>query len=98
VAQPVRVGALLGALVPGLDARLAERRLVESWPTLAGPAAARTRADGVESGVLHVRVDSPAWLHRLTLEEATLVARCSQVAAIRAIRFHLAPLDARGDS
>lgn len=98
MAEPVRIGALLGALVPGLQARLAERRLLEAWPVLAGPAGVRTRAEDVESGVLHVRVDSPAWLHRLTLEEATLVARCREVAEIRAIRFHLAPLDARGDS
>jgi hypothetical protein len=91
------VGTLLGA-VPGLLARLAERRLIEAWPTLAGAAGARTRAERVDDGVLHVAVDSPAWLHRLSFEDGPLLARCRDIADVRGIRFHLAPLDARGDS
>jgi hypothetical protein len=89
VAEPVRVGDLLGSL-PGLNDRLAEARLVETWPEIAGPASARSRAEGVEQGVLHVRVDSSGWLHRLTLEEPRLITRCREIAAIRAIRFRLA--------
>jgi hypothetical protein len=90
VAEPVRVGELLGSL-PGLNDRLAEARLVETWPLIAGPAGARSRAEGVEQGVLQVAVDSSGWLHRLTLEEPRLVTRCREIAAIRAIRFRLAP-------
>lgn len=90
MAEPIRVGDLLGGL-PGLRDRLAEARLVETWPTIAGPAATRSRAEGVDQGVLQVAVDSSGWLHRLTLEEPRLTARCREIAAIRSIRFRLAP-------
>jgi hypothetical protein len=90
VADPVRVGELLLS-VPGLDDRLAEARLLTAWPTIAGPAGARSRAEAVDQGVLQVAVDSSGWLHRLTLEEPRLVTRCREIAAIRAIRFRLAP-------
>jgi hypothetical protein len=90
VAEPVRIGALLGT-VPGLSDRLAEVRLVETWSTIAGAAGARSRAEGVEQGVLRVAVDSSGWLHRLTLEEPRLLTRCREIAAIRAIHFRLAP-------
>jgi Dna[CI] antecedent, DciA len=94
VAEPVRVGEMLGS-VPGLNNRLAEARaearLVETWPVIAGPAGARSRAQGIDQGVLHVAVDSSGWLHRLTLEEARLLGRCREIAAIRGIRFRLVP-------
>lgn len=93
MAEPVRVGDLLAA-VPGLRDRMAEARLVETWPMIAGPAGARSRAEGVDQGVLHVAVESSGWLHRLTLEESRLIARCREIAAIRSIRFRLvAPPD-----
>jgi hypothetical protein len=85
------VGELLGA-VPGLHDRLAEARLIEAWPVIAGAAVARSRAEGVDQGVLQISVDSSGWLHRLTLEEPRLIARCREIAAIRGIRFRLAPL------
>ena len=90
MAEPIRIGELLDRL-PGLADRLAEARLVETWPALAGPAGARSRAEGVDQGVLQVAVDSSGWLHRLTLEEPLLIARCRKIAAIRGIRFRLAP-------
>lgn len=92
MAEPVRVGELLAAL-PGMAERLAEARLVRAWPAIAGPAAARSRAEGVESGCLQVTVDTSGWLHRLTLEEPALLERCRAIAPIRGIRFRLAPLD-----
>jgi len=91
--EPVRVGEVLAAL-PGVAERLAEARLVAAWPEVAGPAAARSRAEAVEASVLHVAVDSAGWLHRLRLDEARLLDRCRALApavAVRAIRFHLAP-------
>ena len=89
MAEPVRVGDLLAG-VPGLRDRMAEARLVETWPVIAGPAgAARSRAESVDQGVLQVAVDSSGWLHRLTLEEPRLIARCREIAAIRSIRFRL---------
>lgn len=91
MAEPVRVGTLLSA-VPGLAERLAAVRLLAAWPDIAGPAAHRSRAERIESGCLHVAVDSSNWLHRLTVEEPDLLARCRAVAEIRTIRFHLAPL------
>jgi hypothetical protein len=90
MAEPVRVGELLVNL-PGLEDWLAQARLIAAWPTIAGPAAARSRAEVVEQGILQVAVDGSGWLHRLTLEEPRLIARCREIAAIRAIRFRLAP-------
>lgn len=91
--EPVRVRDLLAAL-PGLGERLAAARLLHAWPQVAGPdAAARSRAEAVEDGCLRVAVDSSGWLHRLTLEEPDLLARCREIAPIRVIRFHLAPVD-----
>jgi predicted nucleic acid-binding Zn ribbon protein len=74
---------------------LAEARLLAAWPAVAGGAAARTRPEAVEDGILRVAVDSSGWLHRLTLEAPALLARCREVAPtvpLRGIRFHLAPL------
>jgi predicted nucleic acid-binding Zn ribbon protein len=93
VAEPSRIGDLLDQ-VPGLARHLREARLVRAWTTIAGPAATRSHAEAIEDGVLRVSVDSSGWLHRLTLEEAQLLARCRQAApevTLRAIRFHLAP-------
>jgi predicted nucleic acid-binding Zn ribbon protein len=101
MSDPVRVGELLATL-PGVAERLAEARLVAAWPAIAGPAAARSRAEGVEAGILHVTVDSSGWLHRLRLDEPSLLARCRAEApavSVRAIRFRLGPPpDARADS
>lgn len=96
--EPVRVRDLLVAL-PGMAERLAETRLLAAWPEVAGPAAARSRAESIEDGVLHVAVESSGWLHRLTLDEPTLLARCRAAlpaAPVRAIRFRLAALAATG--
>jgi predicted nucleic acid-binding Zn ribbon protein len=98
MAEPVRVGAVLATL-PGLAGALAEARLLAAWPALAGGAAARTRPEAVEDGVLRVAVDSSGWLHRLTLEAPALLARCREAAPtvpLRGIRFHLAPLAPAG--
>jgi len=99
MAEPVRVGDLLAAL-PGVADRLAEARLLAAWPQVAGPAAARTRAEEIEDAVLHVAVESSGWLHRLTLEEGALLARCRVVVpgvTLRAIRFRLASLAPRAE-
>jgi hypothetical protein len=93
VAEPVRVGELLGHL-PGLGEWLAEARVVAAWPAIAGAAGRRSWAEGVDQGMLQVAVESSGWLHRLTLEEPRLLARCREIAPIRGIRFRMAP--ARG--
>jgi predicted nucleic acid-binding Zn ribbon protein len=93
VTEPTRVRDLL-AQVPGLTARLREAGLVRVWPEIAGPGAARSRAEGLEAGVLQVSVDSSGWLHRLTLEAPRLLAACHAIAPevpVHAIRFQLAP-------
>lgn len=89
MADPTRVRELVLAL-PGMAEHRARARLLASWPEIAGAAAARTRAERVEAGVLHVTVDGSGWLHRLTLEEAALLTRCRAIADVRAIRFHVA--------
>ena len=90
--EPVHVRDVLAAL-PGMAERLAEARLLQAWPAIAGPAAVRSRAEAVEGGCLQVAVDSSGWLHRLTLEEPVLLERCRVLAPVRGIRFHLAPID-----
>src|SRR5262249_47344435 len=75
--------------------RLAEARLLAAWPEVAGPAGARSRAESIEDGVLHVAVASAGWLHRLTLGEPTLLAPCRAIApavTVRAFRFRLGSL------
>ena len=86
---PVRVGDLLPGL-PGLADRLAEARLVAAWPGIAGAAASRSRAEGVDGGWLHVSVDTSGWLHRLTVEAPRLTEQCRALLDIRGIRFRLA--------
>lgn len=93
MAEPVRVGDVLGTM-PALAEYLGQARLLAAWPEIAGPAAARTRAERVEGGCLHVAVDSSGWLYRLTHEEPRLLVRCRALADIHAIRFHLAPVTA----
>jgi predicted nucleic acid-binding Zn ribbon protein len=90
MSKPVRIGELLGT-VPGLSDWLAEARVVAAWPAIAGAAGTRSRAEGVDHGLLQIAVDSSGWLHRLTLEEPRLLARCREIAPIRGIRFRLAP-------
>jgi predicted nucleic acid-binding Zn ribbon protein len=93
MSDPIRVGEVLATL-PGMAERLAEARLLAVWPKIAGPAAARSRAETIEGGVLQVSVDSSGWLHRLTLDEPRLLARLHAAApasGIRAIRFRLGP-------
>src|SRR5712692_10575965 len=99
MSEPIRVGEVLATL-PGMAERLAEACLLAAWPEIAGSAAPRSRAEGVEGGVLQVAVDSSGWLHRLHLDEARLLASVSALApacGVRAIRFHLAPPAERRD-
>ncbi len=94
MAEPIRIGQLLAG-IPGLTGHLAEARLLAAWPEIAGAAAGRSRAERVEDGVLRVAVDSSGWLHRLTLDEAALLAKCraaSPTLDLRGIRFRLAPV------
>ncbi len=89
--EPVRVGEVL-RVMPGLADRLGAVRLLAAWPGIAGAAAPRTRAERVEGGCLYVAVESSGWLHRLTVEEPRLLARCRHVLPdVRAIRLYLAP-------
>jgi predicted nucleic acid-binding Zn ribbon protein len=94
MAEPVRIGEVLAGL-PGLADHLAVVRLLAAWPAIAGPGAARSRADALDDGVLQVAVGSAGWLHRLRLEEPALLARCRALApavTVRAIRFRLESL------
>lgn len=96
MSEPIRVGEILGAW-PELAGRLGAARVLSAWPAIAGAAAARSRAEAIENGCLEVVVDSPVWLHHLTLESAALLTRCQRVADVRAIRFRLGPLDPAPD-
>jgi hypothetical protein len=82
--KPPRRGRVepIGPLVADTLARLGrapellEPRAIVAWSDVAGPrVAARTRAEGLKSGVLTVRVDGAAWLNELTYLRADLLAR-----------------------
>ncbi len=88
-----RVSDLLPSVLRdlGLQKRFSERRVVEQWSTVVGPALAkRTRALRCESGVLTVHVDHGAWMQELLFIEKKLLAKmqtaCPDV-ALKQIRF-----------
>ncbi len=92
---PERLGAVLEALFEqqGIEEPIRIHRTVVDWESVVGESVARhARAAHVEHGTMIVEVDSPAWMHRLQLEESALRTRINQhfgEEIIRHIRFRL---------
>lgn len=89
-----------GALVAGVLSRygildtVRELRLVTSWPDVVGERiAARSQPDGLQGGVLHVRVANSAWVHELTFLREDIRARANAAVGdpplVREVRFHV---------
>jgi len=99
-AEPVgaAVDAALHAL--GVDAGW---RALAAWPAVAGPTiAARTVAERVVDGVLHVRVANASWAQELAFFRGELTARlCARAGpALRDVRFFVGdvPVAPRGET
>lgn len=65
----------------GFETPLKERRLIESWDTVAGPIAARYTGDKyIRNQVLHVKITNPALKADLSMMRAQLVKRLNETA------------------
>jgi hypothetical protein len=78
----------------GIARELREHRILARWRELVGEAlASRTWPDGLERGVLWVRVKNSSWLHQLSFLRDELVVRLNQELGdpplVREIRFHV---------
>ena len=76
----------------GLETPLMQKRLVEAWPVVAGPAIARYTQDVViRNQTLFVRLSSPALRAELSMRRQELVQQLNayvQSQVIAYIRFH----------
>lgn len=85
---------LLG--VHGVARELREHRILARWRDIVGETLAdRTFPDGLERGVLWVRVKNSSWLHQLSFLREDLVARIGRELGdpplVREVRFHIGP-------
>jgi predicted nucleic acid-binding Zn ribbon protein len=97
---PVRLGRILDGVLSdcGLDARLAERSLLEAWPRIVGERlAANVRAVDVREGVLWLESTHGAWRQEVSLLAPRIINECNAacgegtVTAIRWTRAWTAP-------
>lgn len=85
-AEPL--GYLVGQYLheEGLEGPLAEYRLLEAWPKVAGERVARlTTATSLHSQTLTVRLSSPALRTDLSMRRRQLVAQLNQAAGAQVI-------------
>ena len=63
----------------GLETPLLQKRLIESWPEVAGPVIARYTQDAfIRNQTLYVRLSSPALRADLSMKRRELAARLNQ--------------------
>ncbi len=77
----VAVGDILANVMRrmGLEKRLLERRVIEDWPTLAGPDIARfAKAMRVQRGILYLKVESAAWSQELLFLKPQIIERVNE--------------------
>jgi len=89
-------GDLVAALLDrhGIARELREHRILARWREIVGPTLSdRTWPDGLERGVLWVRVKNSSWLHQLSFLREDLVARLNRELGdpplIQDLRFHV---------
>jgi predicted nucleic acid-binding Zn ribbon protein len=93
--RPEHIGTVLDSLFKqqGIEEPIRVHRTVVDWETIVGNTVSRhARAVHVEHGTLVVEVESPAWMHRLQMEESALRTRVNRhfgEEIIRQIRFRL---------
>ena len=78
--------------VQGLETPLLQKRLVEAWPVVAGPAIARYTQDAaIRNQTLFVRLSSPALRAELSMRRQELFNKLNDAVGsqvIADIRFH----------
>jgi hypothetical protein len=91
-----RAGDALGELLGrhGVARELREHRILARWRAIVGETLAdRTFPDGLERGVLWVRVKNSSWLHQLSFLRDDLVARRARERGdpprVREVRFQI---------
>ncbi len=80
----------------GIARELREHRILARWRDIVGHALAdRTWPDGLDRGVLWVRVKNSSWLHQLSFLRDDLVVQLNRELGdpplVREIRFHVGP-------
>lgn len=95
-ARHIRSADLLTALLDrhGIARELREHRILARWRDIVGPSLAdRTWPDGLDRGVLWVRVKNSSWLHQLSFLRDDLVVRLNRELGdpplLQDIRFHV---------
>ena len=74
--QSLRTLILHNLRVQGLETPLLQKRLVDAWPIVAGPAVARyTREAFIQNQTLVVRLTMPALRTELSMQRSELVRR-----------------------
>ena len=86
----------------GVARELREHRILARWRELVGEQHAdRTFPDGLERGLLWVRVKNSSWVQELTFLREDLIARINRELGdpplVREIRFHLGPRERVAD-
>jgi predicted nucleic acid-binding Zn ribbon protein len=93
--DPEHIGTVLDSLFKqqGIEEPIRVHRAVVDWDGLVGDNVSRhASAVHIEHGTLVVEVESPAWMHRLQMEESALRTRINRhfgEEIIRQIRFRL---------
>lgn len=96
---PERIGSILDSLFKqqGIEEPIRVHRALLDWDRLAGEAVAgHARAAYIEHGTLIVEVESPAWMHRLQMQEGELRDRINRhfgEEIVLQIRFRLGSKD-----
>lgn len=100
-AQPAAaaIGTLLGK--HGIARELREHRVLARWREIVGDTLAdRTFPDGLERGVLWVRVKNSSWLHQLSFVKDDLLAKIAAELGdpplVKELRFHIGPREKVG--
>lgn len=80
----------------GCAREMREHRVAVRWREVVGNlVATRAWPDGLDAGVLWVRVRTPAWIHQLSFLKDEIVRRANAVVGdpplVREVRFHLGP-------
>ncbi len=84
--QSIRDLVLRNLRQQGLETPLLQRRLVEAWPMVAGPAVARyTREACIRNQTLFVSLSSPALRADLSMRRADFVRRLNAAVGNRVI-------------
>jgi hypothetical protein len=93
------IGGLLGK--HGIARELREHRILARWREIVGETLAdRTFPDGLERGVLWVRVKNSSWLHQLSFVKDDLLVQIAKELGdppiVRELRFHIGPREKVG--